>query len=94
MENITVLRAEDHIIVREESRKMLELEEDLEIGGEAQHGRQAVTLAKKFQPDVVLRGIAMPQLNALEARRQLLKILPATKGLMRSAHTDDAYGYE
>ncbi|MGA2854771.1 MAG: response regulator transcription factor [Verrucomicrobiota bacterium] len=91
MKRITVLLAEDHTIVREGFRKMLELEDDLEVVGEAQDGRQAVMLAKKLQPDVVLMDIAMPHLNGLEATRQLLKALPATKVLMLSAHSDDAY---
>ena len=76
MKRITVLLAEDHMIVREGFRKMLELEDDIEIVGEAQDGRQAVALAKKFHPDVVLMDIAMPLLNGLEATRQVLKAFP------------------
>ena len=76
MKRITVLLAEDHTIVREGFRKMLELEADLEVVGEAQDGRQAVALAKKLQPDVVLMDIAMPLLNGLEATRQILKSGP------------------
>ena len=91
MKKITVLLAEDHMIVREGFRKMLDLEDDFEIVGEAQDGRQAVTLAKKLRPDVVLMDIAMPLLNGLEATRQVLKALPATKVLILSAHSDDAY---
>jgi DNA-binding NarL/FixJ family response regulator len=79
------------MIVREGFRKMLELEDDFEIAGEAQDGRQAVALAKKFRPDVVLMDIAMPLLNGLEATRQILKDFPAAKVLMLSAHSDDAY---
>jgi DNA-binding NarL/FixJ family response regulator len=91
MKPITVLLAEDHMIVREGFRKMLELEGGFEIVGEAQDGRQAVALAKKLRPAVVLMDIAMPQLNGLEATRQVLKALPATKVLILSAHSDDAY---
>ena len=88
---ITVLLAEDHTIVREGFRKMLELEGDLEVVGEAQNGRQAVAMVKKLRPAVVLMDIAMPLLNGLEATRQVLKALPATKVLILSAHSDDAY---
>jgi DNA-binding NarL/FixJ family response regulator len=91
MNRTTVLLAEDHTIVREGLRKMLELEADLEVVGEAQEGRQAVALAKQLQPAVVLMDIAMPLLNGLEATRQVLKALPATKVLILSAHNDDAY---
>ena len=79
------------MIVREGFRKMLELETDLEVVGEAKDGRQAVVLAKKLRPAVVLMDIAMPLLNGLEATRQVLKEVPGTKVLMLSAHSDDAY---
>jgi DNA-binding NarL/FixJ family response regulator len=91
MKPITVLLAEDHTIVREGFRKMLEFEADLVAVGEAQDGRQAVALAKKLRPAVVLMDIAMPHLNGLEATRQILKELPATRVLILSAHNDDAY---
>src|SRR5579871_6009208 len=91
MKQITVLLAEDHMIVREGFRKMLELEEDIKVVGEAQDGRQAVVMVGKLRPDVVLMDIAMPLLNGLEATRQVLKTFPSTKVLMLSAHNDDAY---
>ncbi|MFM2295357.1 MAG: hypothetical protein RLZZ350_1770 [Verrucomicrobiota bacterium] len=91
MKRITVLLAEDHTIVREGFRKMLELEGDFEIVGEAQDGRAALALVKKFHPEVVLMDIAMPLLNGLEATRQVLKAVPATKIIILSAHSDDAY---
>jgi DNA-binding NarL/FixJ family response regulator len=91
MKRITVLLAEDHTIVREGFRKMLELEDDIEVVGEAQDGRQAVDMVKKLRPEVVLMDIAMPRLNGLEATHQVLKAIPATKVLILSAHNDDAY---
>ena len=91
MKRITVLLAEDHMIVREGFRKMLELEDDIEVVGEAQDGRQAIAMVKELRPAVVLMDIAMPRLNGLEATRQILKAIPGAKILILSAHSDDAY---
>src|SRR5664280_2291385 len=91
MKRITVLLAEDHTIVREGFRKMLELEDDIEVVGEAEDGRQAVALIKKLRPAVVVMDIAMPLLNGLEATRQVLKAVPSTRILILSAHRDGAY---
>ncbi len=91
MKQITVLLAEDHTIVREGFRKMLELEDDIKVIGEAKDGREAVALATEFRPAVVLMDIAMPLLNGLEATRQILKARPKSRVLMLSAHSDDAY---
>ena len=91
MKQITVLLAEDHMIVREGLRALLEAEGDVEIVGEAQTGRQAVQLAKRLRPDVVVMDIAMPLLNGLEATRQIRKAVPATRVLILSAHSDDEY---
>jgi DNA-binding NarL/FixJ family response regulator len=89
--HITVLLAEDHMIVREGLRSILEAEGDIEVVGQAQDGRQAVELTKKLLPAVVVMDIAMPRLNGLEATRQILKMAPATRILILSAHSDDAY---
>jgi DNA-binding NarL/FixJ family response regulator len=91
MKRITVLLVEDHGIVREGLHKLLELEDDLEVVGEAQDGRQAVAMVEKLRPAVVVMDIAMSLLNGLEAIRQILKIVPSTKILILSAHTDSAY---
>ena len=91
MKRITVLLAEDHLIVREGLRALLQLETDLEVVGEAGDGRQAVMLAHTLRPDVVVMDIAMPLLNGLEATRQILRAAPDTKVLILSAHSDDAY---
>jgi DNA-binding NarL/FixJ family response regulator len=77
--------------VREGFRKMLELENDIQVVGEAQDGRQAVAMVKKLRPAVVVMDIAMPLLNGLEATRQILKTVPGTRILVLSAHSDDAY---
>jgi len=91
MKRITVLLADDNRFVREQFRQILELEDDLEVVGEAKDGNQAVSMAKKLRPALVLMDIAMPLLNGLQATRQILKAAPATKVLMLSAHSDDAY---
>ena len=91
MKPITVLLAEDHLIVREGFRSLLKSENDIEVVGEAETGRQAVALAKKLRPAVVVMDIAMPLLNGLEATRQIRQAIPGAKVLMLSAHNDDAY---
>jgi DNA-binding NarL/FixJ family response regulator len=91
MKRITVLLAEDHQIVREGFRSLLKHEQDIEVVGEAESGRQAIQLTRKLRPDVVVMDIAMPLLNGLEATRQIHKDFPNTKILMLSAHSDDAY---
>jgi DNA-binding NarL/FixJ family response regulator len=69
----------------------LEHENDIEVVGEAETGRQAVQLTRKLHPEVVVMDIAMPLLNGLEATRQIRKDCPGTKVLFLSAHSDDAY---
>ena len=91
MNRITVLLAEDHEIVREGFRSLLKQEPDIEVVGEAETGRRAVQLARKLRPAVVVMDIAMPLLNGLEATRQIRKDCPATKVLILSAHSDEAY---
>ena len=91
MKRITVLLAEDHQVVREGFRALLEMEPDIEVVGEAATGRQAVQLTQKLHPAVVVMDIAMPLLNGLEATRQIRKSSPDTQVLILSAHSDEAY---
>ncbi len=91
MNRISVLIVEDHTMVREGLQTLLKLEPDLEVVGEARDGREAVAMARKLRPDVILMDIAMPGLNGLEATRQLLKELPASRIIILTAHCDDAY---
>jgi YesN/AraC family two-component response regulator len=65
MKKITVLLADDNSVVRRGFRKILELEEDLEVAGEAKNGRQAVAMVRKLRPALVLMDVAMPLLNGL-----------------------------
>ena len=92
MKPITVLLADDNQVVREEFRKLLELEDDLEVVGEAINGLQALDLAQNLRPALVLMDVTMPGiLNGLQATRQILKVAPATKVLMLSAYNDEVY---
>jgi len=88
---ITVLLADDHTVVREGFRLVLEAEKDIQVIAEARNGREAVLLAKKHCPDVVVMDIAMPLLNGFEATRQILKAVPTAKILILSAHSDAEY---
>lgn len=91
MNPIKVLLAEDHAIVRQGLRALLEIDNTFEVVGEASSGRQAVEMAASLQPDVVVMDIAMPVLNGFEATRQILRAQPKAKVLVLSAHSDDEY---
>jgi len=88
---ITVLLAEDHTVVRQGLRLILNTAEDIQVVGEAENGRQAVTLVKSLRPDVALLDIAMPLLNGLEAAKQLRQDAPNTKVLILSSYDDDRF---
>jgi DNA-binding NarL/FixJ family response regulator len=88
---ITIVLAEDHAIVRQGLRNLLETEGHFEVVGQAQTGREAVELAATLKPNVILMDIAMPILNGLEATRQILSANPAARILILSAHSDDEY---
>jgi len=91
MQKITVLLADDHTVVRQGLRALLEAEEDMNMVGEAENGRQAVQMAKRLQPDVVVMDIAMPSLNGLEATRQVTRESPKSRVLILSSYSDDEY---
>ena len=91
MKPITVLLADDHTVVREGLRSLLESEPDIEVVGEARDGRQAVQLTRELLPAVVVMDIAMPLLNGVEAARQILEAVPATRVLILSAYGDEEY---
>jgi len=89
MKNISVMLVDDHTVVRQGLRALLKSEEDIEVIGEAENGRQAVQLARQTPPDVVVMDVAMPLMNGLEATRQILKALPTTRVLVLTSYSDD-----
>jgi len=91
MNRISVLLAEDHVVVREGFRALLELDGSAEVVAEATNGRQAVELSRQHRPAIVLMDISMPELNGFEAARQIIQAVPGAKLIMLSAHDDDAY---
>lgn len=88
---ITILLADDHSMVRQGFRRILESQPDMEIVGEAGNGNEAVDLAARLMPDVVVMDVAMPQLNGIEATRRLSESTPRTRVLALSMHKDSVY---
>jgi len=91
MAKIRVLLAEDHVIVREGTRELVQHEPDMEVVGEASDGEEAIQLTAKLRPDVVIMDIAMPKLNGIEATEQIKELYPATAVLVLTAYDDDQY---
>ena len=86
-----ILLADDHALVRQGFRLILAAQPDMEIVGEAGNGREAVELAEKLKPDVVVMDVAMPELNGVEATRRLATVAPRTRVLALSMHKDSVY---
>ena len=91
MNTIRILLAEDHVVVREGTRQLLEHEEDFEIVGEAGDGEEAVRLASQLKPDVIIMDVAMPKLNGVEATKQIKELLPSTIVLVLTGYDYDEY---
>jgi len=91
MDKIKVILAEDHVVVREGTRELLRREPDMEVVGEAGNGEEAVELATKLRPDVVIMDIAMPKLNGIEATKRIKALLPDTAVLILTAYDNDQY---
>ncbi|HZJ34222.1 MAG TPA: response regulator transcription factor [Vicinamibacterales bacterium] len=91
MGRIRILLADDHTMVRQGLRKLLEERPDWEVIAEAGDGREAVRLVEQYKPDVAIIDVAMPLLNGVEATRQITKRAPGTRVLVLSMHADEAY---
>jgi len=94
MRKIRVLLAEDHTIVRQGIAALLRAESDMEVAGEASNGLEAVELAKKLVPDVVLMDIGMRHLNGLEATREIKKLFPSMKVLVLTMHDNEEWIFQ
>jgi len=86
-----VVLADDHALVRQGLSLILEAQPDMQIVGQAGNGHEAVELAQKLKPDVVIMDVAMPGLNGIEATRRLAEALPRTRVLALSMHKDSVY---
>src|SRR6056297_1479778 len=88
---IRIILADDHKITRDGLRALLERQSDMRVVGEAANGREAVRLAMDLAPDVVVMDISMPELNGIEATRQIRGVLPDTKVIALSMYADRRY---
>ncbi|MCG3179648.1 MAG: Transcriptional regulatory protein DegU [Phycisphaerae bacterium] len=89
--SIRIVLADDHSMVREGLRTILEREEDLVVVGEAENGREAVSLARRLSPDVVVMDVAMSECNGVEATRQILAARPEVRVIALSTYSDRRY---
>ena len=89
--SIRILLADDHTVMRAGLRLLLERQPNLTVVGEAADGRQAVELAERERPDVVIMDIAMPHMNGVEAARQIVNHSPETAVAILSMHSDESY---
>lgn len=91
MPPIRILLADDHTIVRDGLRALLEKQPDMTVSGEASDGREAVQFAEENAPDIVVMDIAMPNMNGIEATRRIVAMRPATGVVILSMHQDESY---
>lgn len=91
MPSLRILLADDHTLVRQGIRKVLEERSDWEVVAEAGDGREAVRQAEALKPDVAIVDVAMPLLNGIETTRQIVKRSPSTRILVLTMHADEAY---
>jgi len=91
MGRIKILLADDHVVVRQGTRQLLERERDMEIIAEAGDGEEAVRLASQLKPDVIIMDVAMPKLSGIEATRQIKELLPSAIVLVLTGYDYDEY---
>jgi DNA-binding NarL/FixJ family response regulator len=91
MAPIAIMIADDHALMREGTRRILEQHPDFEVVGEAEDGQQALELIESLKPDVAILDIRMPKLNGVEVVRGMKRCCPETKALMLTAYDDDDY---
>jgi DNA-binding NarL/FixJ family response regulator len=89
MKKISIVLVDDHIVVRQGLKALLNAEPDFEVVGEAENGQQAVALVRQNCPDVVVMDVAMPQMNGCAATRQILKANSSCRVLVLSTYTSD-----
>jgi DNA-binding NarL/FixJ family response regulator len=91
MKNLRILLADDHKMVREGLRVLLDSQPGMSVVGEAANGKEAVQLAEKLKPDIVVMDLSMPELNGLQATELLIRQNPAIKVIALTAHEDESY---
>ena len=90
-EKIRVIIAEDHAVVREGTRELIEREPDIEVVGEATNGVEAVALVERLAPDIAIVDISMPEMGGIEATERMKSIQPSLGVLILTAYDDDQY---
>jgi NarL family two-component system response regulator LiaR len=88
-EPIRVLVVDDHAVVREGLRRFLELQDGIEVAGEAADGREAVAMAERLEPDVVLMDLVMPEMDGIAAMRALRERVPTARAIVLTSFLDD-----
>ena len=91
MSKIRILLVDDHTVIRVGLKLLLERQTDFEVVGEAEDGRKAIQLAGELQPDAIVMDVAMPNLNGIEATRQITTALPKIAVVVLSMHSDESY---
>jgi DNA-binding NarL/FixJ family response regulator len=91
MSKLRIILADDHKIIREGLRMLVNAQADMEVVGEADNGRMAITLTQELKPDVVVMDVSMPELNGLKATEKLKELFPSIKILTLTRHMDEGY---